>query len=51
MPQGSLRVSKPLTNLSIHYVNEEYVAEKCLGNMSVKNESDLKKVPSCSNAC
>jgi hypothetical protein len=41
MPQGSIRVSKPLTNLSIHYTNSTYIAQEVLGNLPVKNESDL----------
>ena len=41
MPQGSTRVSKPLTNLSVHYTNEEYIASRACPDISVKNESDL----------
>jgi len=40
MPQGSTRVSKPLTNMSVHYMNEEYIAGKVLPDIAVKNESD-----------
>jgi hypothetical protein len=40
MPKGSTRVSKALTNLSIHYQNEEYIADKVLGMTPVLKESD-----------
>jgi hypothetical protein len=41
MPQGSLRVNKPLTNISVRYSNEEYIAGELLKNVPVKNESDI----------
>jgi len=41
MPQGSLRVSVPLTNLSVLYKNEEYIAGKVLKDIPVKKDSDL----------
>lgn len=40
MPQGSIRVSRPLTNLSVKYTNSEYIANEVLGSVAVKNESD-----------
>lgn len=41
MPQGSTRVSKPLTNLSVLYKNDNYIAGQVLGNLPVVKESDL----------
>lgn len=40
MPQGSTRISRPLTNMTVHYTNMEYIANDILGNVPVKNESD-----------
>lgn len=41
MPQGTSRISKPLTNLSVHYKNAEYIADMVLPQVPVKQESDL----------
>lgn len=39
MPEGSLSVSKALSNVSLHFKNEEYVWPKVFGEVPVKNES------------
>lgn len=39
--QGSRRINKPLTNISVRYDNEEYIANKFLRNVPVKKESDI----------
>ena len=41
MPQGSIHVSKPLTNVSVLYKNEEYIANEALPDVMVEKESDL----------
>jgi len=41
MPQGSTRVSKTLSNLTINYTNGDMIAQEVLSDISVKSESDL----------
>lgn len=41
MPQGSLRISKALTNLSVHYKNDNYIASQVCPDIPVVKESDL----------
>jgi len=41
MPQGSTRVNKPLTEISVQYNNDEYIAGKVLKDVMVSKESDL----------
>lgn len=41
MAQGSTRVNIPLTNLSVQYKNDEYIAGKFLKDIPVKKDSDL----------
>lgn len=41
MPQGSIHVSRPLTNLSVDYKNMEYIADAILPQVPVQNESDV----------
>jgi hypothetical protein len=40
MPTGSIRVSQPLTNISVQYKNKEYIAGQILEDFPVKHESD-----------
>jgi hypothetical protein len=41
MPQGSIRINKALTNLSILYKNESYIANEAIPNIPVTKDSDL----------
>lgn len=40
MPQGSTRISKALTNLTINYTNGKMIAGEVLSDIAVKSESD-----------
>jgi hypothetical protein len=40
MPQGSTRISKALTNLTIEYKNGEFIAQDVLRDIAVTSESD-----------
>ena len=40
MPQGSTRISKALTNLTINYTNGKFIANEVLSDIPVKSESD-----------
>lgn len=40
MPQGSTRISKALTNFSVQYKNDNYIAGEVLKTMNVLKESD-----------
>jgi len=41
MPQGSTRINKPLSNISVQYRNENYIARDVLKDIIVNKESDL----------
>jgi len=41
MPQGSIRINKALTNLSVLYRNESYIANLAIPNIPVTSESDV----------
>jgi hypothetical protein len=41
MAQGSIRINKALTNLSVLYKNENYIADKAIPQVPVNKESDL----------
>ena len=40
MPQGSTRISKALTNLTINYTNGQFIAQDILKDIPVQSESD-----------
>jgi len=41
MPQGSIHVNQPLTEISVRYSNDEYIGGKVLKDVMVQKESDL----------
>lgn len=41
MPQGSTRISAPLSNLAVQYKNNEFIAGQVLKDVMVSNESDI----------
>ena len=41
MPEGSTRINKALSNISVQYKNDEYIFSKVLKDTNVINESDM----------